>query len=89
MMNFLCGDEPSIFLAYLAERMLTDVSISDTLPGATIFFVNVGRAFIFVVLSAGNSSMVFAVLPVRKVWTAGIRTWSFRFAWHRFTSFGA
>jgi hypothetical protein len=89
MMNFLCGYEPSVFLAHLAKWMLTDVSVTDSLPGTPVLFVDVGRAFIFVVLSAGNGNMAFTVLPIRKVGAAGVGTRSFGFAWHRFTSFGA
>ena len=89
MMNFFCRNKPAVLFACLAERMLTDVSVTDSLPGTPVLFVDVGRAFIFVVLSAGNGNMAFTVLPIRKVGAAGVGTRSFGFAWHRFTSFGA
>ena len=74
-----------MLLALLAERMLTDVSVTDSLPGTPVLFVDVGRAFIFVVLSAGNGNMAFTVLPIRKVGAAGVGTWSLRSTWHFFS----
>ena len=37
---------------------------------------------------AGNSNVILAVLSISKFGAAGVRTWSFGFRWHGFTSYG-
>ena len=77
-----------MFLAFLTERMLTDVSVTDAFPGTAVLLVDVRVTLVLVVLSAGYGSVVGTVLSIRKIGTAGIRTWSFGFWWHGFTSYG-
>ena len=77
-----------MLLALLAERMLTDVTVTDAFPGTAVLLVDVWVTLVLVVLSAGYGSMVGTVLSIRKIGTAGIRTRSFGFCWHRFTSYG-
>jgi hypothetical protein len=88
MMNFFCRNKPAVLFAYLAERMLTDVSVTDSFPGTAVLLVDVRGTLVLVVLPAGNGNMVCTVLSVSKVGTAGVRTWSFGFCWHGFTSYG-
>ena len=77
-----------MLLTLLAERMLTDVSVTDSFPGTAVLLVDVRVTLVLVVLSAGYGSVVGTILPIRKIGTAGIRTWSFGFCWHGFTSYG-
>ena len=88
MMNFFCRNKPAVLFAYLAERMLTDVSITDSFPGTAVLLVDVRVTLVLVVLSAGYGSVVGTILPICEVGTAGIRTWSLGFCWHGFTSYG-
>ena len=88
MMYFLCRNKSALFLALLTERVLTDVSVTDAFPGTTVLLVDVRGTLVFVVLSAGNSSVILAVLSISKFGTAGVRTWAFGFRWHGFTSCG-
>ena len=88
MMHFLCRNKFALLPALLAERMLTDVSVTDAFPGTAVLLVDVRVTLVLVVLSAGYGSMVGTVLSIRKIGTAGIRTWSFGFCWHGFTSYG-
>ena len=53
-----------MLLALLAERMLTDVSVTDAFPGTAVLLVDVRVTLVLVVLSAGNGSVVITVLPV-------------------------
>ena len=77
-----------MLLTLLAERMLTDVSVTDAFPGTAVLLVDVRVTLVLVVLSAGNGSVVITVLPVSKFGAAWVRTWSFGFRWHEFTSCG-
>ena len=77
-----------MLLALLAERMLTDMSVTDAFPGTAVLLVDVRVTLVLVVLSAGYGSVVGTILPICKIGTAGIRTWSFGFCWHGFTSYG-
>jgi hypothetical protein len=88
VMYFLCRNKSALLLTLLAERVLTDVSVTDAFPGTAVLLVDVRVTLILVVLSAGYGSVVGTILSIRKVGTAGIRTWSFGFSWHGFTSYG-
>ena len=74
MMNFFSRNKSAVLFTYLAERMLTDVSVTDSFPGTAVLLVDVRGTLVLVVLPAGNGYMVCTVLSVRKVGTAGIRT---------------
>ena len=88
MMNFFCRNKPAVLFAYLAERMLTDVSVTDSFPSTAVLLVDVRGTLVLVVLSAGYGSVVGTVLSICKIGTAGIRTRSFGSCWHGFTSYG-
>lgn len=85
---FLYRCQPSFLETPLAKRMLRSVTVTDAFPRSTVLAIDVRVTLVLVVLSAGYSSVVGAVLSIRKVGTAGIRTWSFRSCWHGFTSYG-
>ena len=88
MMYFLCRNKSALLLTLLAERVLTDVSITDSFPGTAVLLVDVRGTLVLVVLSAGYGSVVGTVLSICKIGTAGIRTRSFGSCWHGFTSYG-
>ena len=87
-MYFLCRNKSALLLTLLAERVLTDVSITDSFPGTSVLLVDVRGTLVLVVLSAGYGSVVGTVLSICKIGTAGIRTRSFGSCWHGFTSYG-
>ena len=87
-MYFLCRNKSALLLTLLAERVLTDVSITDSFPGTYVLLVDVRGTLVLVVLSAGYGSVVGTVLSICKIGTAGIRTRSFGSCWHGFTSYG-
>ena len=89
MVDFLRRDEPSVLLAHFAQRMLTDMSVTDTLPRTAILLVDVSSTLILVVLFTGYSFMFLAVLSIRKVGTTGIRTGALGFARHLVHLLGA
>ena len=89
MVYFLCRNKSAFLLALLAERMLTDVSVTDAFPGTAVLLVDVRVTLVLVVLSAGISSVVSTVLLVREPWTSRIRTRSLGFAGHFFHLLGA
>ena len=86
MMHFFSRSHPSLGIAPLTVGVGSIVSIADALPGASVFFMDVRGSFILVILSPFLYSMLFAVLSVCKLGTAGVSTRSFRFRWHLFTS---
>ena len=87
-MYFLCRNKSALLLTLLAERVLTDVSITDSFPGTSVLLVDVRGTLVLVVLSAGYGSVVGTVLSICKIGIAGIRTRSFGSCWHGFTSYG-
>ena len=70
-----------MLLTLLAERVLTDVSITDSFPGTAVLLVDVRGTLVLVVLSAGYGSVVGTVLSICKIWTAGIGTGPFWSSW--------
>ena len=82
VMNFFCRNKPAVLLAHLAERMLTDVSVTDSFPGTAVLLVDVRGTLVLVVLPAGNGCVVFAILSICQLGTAWVRTWAFGFRWH-------
>ena len=65
VMHFYGRDYLAILLALFTQRVLTDVSVTDSFPGSAVLLVDVRCAFILVVLSTGNSGMLLTVLPIR------------------------
>ena len=86
MMNFFCRNKPAVLLTHLAERMLTDVSVTDSFPGTAVLLVDVRGTLVLVVLFPCYGCVFLTVLPISKVGTAGVRARAFGSAWHWFTS---
>lgn len=53
VVDFLNRRQPPIFQAHLTQRMLRHISVTDSLPGPAVFFVDVRCPFIFVVTVSG------------------------------------
>ena len=61
----------------------------DSLPSSAILFIDVGSAFVLVILPPCLCPVFLAKLPVTQVRTAGVGTRSLGFSWHCSTSFRA
>lgn len=72
MMHLCRRNQLSFLLTLLTQRMLVDVSVTDAFPGTAIFFVNVRRSFIPVVLSACNRSMILTILAICQLWATRV-----------------
>lgn len=79
MVYFLRWRDPSVLLALLAEGVLSDISITNTLPTPAIAFLHSWVPLILFIMSVGQFLVLLAKLPVRKFRTAGIAAWPFRF----------
>lgn len=66
----------------------TGVAVADSFPNSAVLLVAVGGTSVSVVLSAGGSFMLLAVLPVREVGAAGVGAGALWFLWQCFTSTG-
>ena len=88
-MYFLCRNKSAFLLALLADRMLADVSVTNTLPRTAILLVDVGSTLVLVVLLSCNGFVLLTVLSIRQVGTAGIGTGALGFAGHFFHLLGA
>ena len=87
-MHFFCRNKPALLLTLLAERMLTDVSVTDAFPGTAVLLVDVRGAFVSVVAVALRLRMLLTVLPALdgKPRTAGVAARSAWFPRHGVTS---
>ena len=86
---FLCRNKSAFLLALLAERMLADVSVTNTLPRTAILLVDVCCTLVLVVLLSCDGFVFLTVLSIREVRAAGIGTGTFGFAGHFFHLLGA
>lgn len=77
--------------AFLAQRMFTDMAVTDSFPRSAVLFFSSRVTAVVVVLVARCLFVRQAVklTVIGKVWTARHTARSFRFTWHCFTSFGA
>jgi hypothetical protein len=81
MVYFLRWRDPSVLLALLAEGVLSDVSITNTLPTPAVAFLYSWVPLILFIMSVGQFLVLLAKLPFRKLRTAGIAAGSFGFPW--------
>jgi hypothetical protein len=89
VVDFLCGRQLSLLLAFLTERVCLDVAITDSFPATTVALVGLGVTLILVVLFVHDLLMLGTVLLTYSEPTAaGIGTRTFRFVGHWFTSLG-
>ena len=89
MMHLVHRGELALFQTHLTQRVLTNIAVTDTLPRSAVFFVDIRGTLILVILPPHLFSMLFAVLPVTQVRTAGIGTRTPWFLWHSHISFRA
>ena len=61
-MYFLHGSHSSFCKAPLTIWMLTNVSVTDSFPGASVFLVHISAAFVLVVLLVSKGLVFLAVL---------------------------
>ena len=87
VMYFLSQYASAFLLAQLTERVLCYVSVSDPFPCSAILLVNIGCAFIPVIVSPRYSCMVFTVLVICQFGTAGVSARPFGFSRHKRTFF--
>ena len=72
--------------AYLAQRVLTYIAVTDALPCTTIATMRC-RVTVILLIALGFLLCVFLTEPpLSKPRTAGVRTRSFRLTWHTVTS---
>ncbi|WP_438947581.1 hypothetical protein [[Ruminococcus] torques] len=88
VMDFLHRSQPSFLQTHLAQRMRRSIAVADSFPNSAVLLVAVGGTSVSVVLSAGGSFMLLAVLPVREVGAAGVGAGALWFLWQCFTSTG-
>lgn len=69
--------------------MSRSVSVSDSFPRSAVFFVAVGRAFIFVVGITRGFPVFLTIRFIGEPSASGVSARAFRFARHRFTSLSA
>ena len=86
MMHFLNGSVPSFLKAPLTQGMRRSVAVADSLPGASVLLVAVGRPLVTVVVIPYGFPMFLAIGTVREPTASGVSTRAFWFPWHRFTS---
>ena len=82
MMYLFNGCQPAFLLTAFTQRMSRGITVSDSLPRSAVLLVDVGRAFVFVVLPARLCFVFLAVLPVTQVGTAGVRARTLWLPWH-------
>ena len=89
VVDFLGWRVPAGFQALLAQRVRRDITVADTFPRSAV--MTAGRRVAAVLLVAfGFQLGVFLTVPsIGQPGTAGIRAGTFRFPWHRHTSFRA
>ena len=70
MVYLFNGSKAAFLQAELAERVLLCIAVANALPCPAILFIDVGSAFIPIVLPSFASLMLGAVLSVSQVGTA-------------------
>jgi hypothetical protein len=83
VVDFLCGCQLALLLAFLAKRVRLDVAVTDSLPASAVAFVGLGVSLVLVVLFVHDFLMLGAVLLMYSEPTAaGIGTGTFGFVGH-------
>lgn len=81
----------TVLQTFLAQRVFTDMAVTDSLPRSAVPFLGFRVTAVVVVLVVDCLFVCRAVklAVIGKVWAARHTARSFRFTWHKFTSFGA
>ena len=87
VMHFLCGRGSAFGQTFFAQRVRGNITVTDAFPGASVFFIDVGRTSVFVVLLLCRCPVCFTVLSVTQIRTAGERTRLLWFCRQRLASF--
>ena len=64
VVNFLYRSQPTFLKAHLTEWMLRCVTVTDAFPCSAVLAVDIGTAFIFIVLAAFLHTVLFTELTV-------------------------
>ena len=74
VMDLFHQRDTSFLQTHFTERVLGGITVADAFPRASIGFIHVGTSLILVVLLPGDLLMLGAILIVRQVGAARIRT---------------
>jgi hypothetical protein len=89
VVDFLCGCQLTLLLAFLAERVRLDVAVTDSFPASAVALIGLGVTLVLVVLFIHDLLMLGTVLlTCSEPTAAGVGTRTFWFIWHWFTSLG-
>ena len=89
MMHFINGCHSSLLKATLTQRVCRHVTLTNPSPRSAVLDVYICSAFILVVAFVMFFLMLFTILFLGKVGTAGEGTGSFRFSWQASHLLGA
>lgn len=84
-MNMLNRSNDAILITFLTEWMSFNVSLTYLLPSPAVSFLCLRITAVLFIFTIHLLLMHLAVLSIRKVWTARIRTRSLRFVWHAYS----
>lgn len=87
VMDFLCGSGSAFGQTFFAQRVRGNITVTDAFPCASVFFIDVGRTPVFVILLFRRCPVCFTVLSVTQIRTAGERTRLLWFCRQRLASF--
>ena len=82
MVDFLGGNQHTLGVAFLAERMCLDVAVTDALPRPSIPTAYSRVSVVLLVALVFLTFMLLAEPTLRKVGTAGVGTGTLWFSWH-------
>lgn len=74
VMDFLCGSGSAFGQTFFAQRVRGNITVTDAFPCASVFFIDVGRTPVFVVLLFRRCPVFLTVLSVTQIRTAWERT---------------
>ena len=89
MMHFINGCHSSLLKATLTQRVCRHVTLTNPSPRSAVLYVYISSAFVFVVEFVLYFLVLFTILFLGKVRTAGECTGSFRFSWQASHLLGA
>ena len=84
MMHLFSRSHPTFGITPLTVRVSRIVSVTDALPGASVFFMHIRRAFVFIVFLPCLLAVLLAVLTVCQPWAAGVGARTLRISRHSF-----
>ena len=82
VMHFRCGSGSAFGQTFFAQRVRGNITVTDAFPCASVFFIDVGTAFILVILAAFLHTMFLTVLSITEIRATGVGTRSLGLARH-------